>query len=230
MSIYAHLVCSGCEESLFLGKQLWDGRDRVFGYWHGSAGDGGRNWRSDEMMFALFGFLARHIGHQLEVLDEYQLGGLDQNTELVCPRESTPADLTGLEPEPNAAVLMSSAQDCGFLLGRPLAKYGVPCTFSGYLTHRGARGAFRPVWSLLARCKTLHRPLRVVLPDPSWRTTTVTALAQGIHTDRAFDRMPVLGDALEDAGCSDAEVLAHCRGGAAHHRGCWVVDLVLGKE
>ncbi len=42
--------------------------------------------------------------------------------------------------------------------------------------------------------------------------------------------MPVLADALEDAGCADADILAHCRGHGPHVRGCWVVDLVLGKE
>ena len=55
-------------------------------------------------------------------------------------------------------------------------------------------------------------------------------LAQGIYDDRAFDRMPVLADALEEAGCYDADILAHCRQPGEHVRGCWVVDLLLGKE
>ncbi len=63
----------------------------------------------------------------------------------------------------------------------------------------------------------------------SWNSATVVSLAQGIYEERAFDRLPVLGDALEDAGCQDAEVLGHCRAGGEHTRGCWVVDLVLGK-
>jgi hypothetical protein len=60
-------------------------------------------------------------------------------------------------------------------------------------------------------------------------TPTVTALAEAIYADRAFDRMPVLADALEEAGCSDDQILSHCRGEGPHVRGCWVVDLVLGK-
>ena len=51
-----------------------------------------------------------------------------------------------------------------------------------------------------------------------------------MHDDRAFDRLPILADALEDAGCDNADVLAHCRGEGPHVRGCWVVDLILGKQ
>jgi hypothetical protein len=47
---------------------------------------------------------------------------------------------------------------------------------------------------------------------------------------RALDRLPILADALEEAGCTDADILAHCRGPGPHVRGCWVVDLLLGKE
>jgi hypothetical protein len=73
-------------------------------------------------------------------------------------------------------------------------------------------------------------PFRPVTVNSAWRTTSVTALAQSIYDDRAFDRMPILADALEDAGCDNADILGHCRGGGEHVRGCWVVDLVLGKD
>jgi hypothetical protein len=73
----------------------------------------------------------------------------------------------------------------------------------------------------------LFRPV-LVLPD--WRTPTVLALAQGIYHDHATDRHPILGDALEDAGCTDLDILGHCRGSGEHYRGCWVIDLLLGKE
>ncbi len=72
-------------------------------------------------------------------------------------------------------------------------------------------------------------PFRPVVLDPSWRTETVVALANGIYADRAFDRMPILADALEEAGCDQADILAHCRGDGPHVRGCWVVDSLLGK-
>jgi len=58
----------------------------------------------------------------------------------------------------------------------------------------------------------------------------VVQLAEGIYEDRAFDSMPVLGDALEDAGCADEAILRHCRQADEHVRGCWVVDLILNRS
>jgi hypothetical protein len=63
---------------------------------------------------------------------------------------------------------------------------------------------------------------------PQWRTTDVLALARGIQRDQAFDRLPILADALQDAGCGDENVLTHCRRPGGHVRGCWVVDLAMG--
>jgi hypothetical protein len=79
-------------------------------------------------------------------------------------------------------------------------------------------------------CDVFGNPFRLVTPDRSWLTPTVTSLAQAIYDDRAFDRLPILADALEDAGCTNQDILEHCRGGGEHVRGCWVVDLLLGKE
>jgi hypothetical protein len=63
----------------------------------------------------------------------------------------------------------------------------------------------------------------------SWKGGTIAKLAASIYAGRAFDRLPVLVDALEEAGCSDAGVLAHLRGTGPHVRGCWPLDLILGK-
>jgi hypothetical protein len=63
---------------------------------------------------------------------------------------------------------------------------------------------------------------------PEWRTSTAVALARTMYDARDFAAMPILADALQDAGCEDAAVLAHCRGPGPHVRGCWVVDRVLG--
>jgi hypothetical protein len=59
---------------------------------------------------------------------------------------------------------------------------------------------------------------------------TVRGLAEAIYEERAFDRLPILADALEDAGCSDEALLGHLHGPGPHARGCWAVDLILGKE
>ncbi|MBA4191171.1 MAG: hypothetical protein C0467_24590 [Planctomycetaceae bacterium] len=75
----------------------------------------------------------------------------------------------------------------------------------------------------------IGNPFRPVSLDPVWLTSDVVALARGIYEERAFDRMPILADALQDAGCDNADILDHCRGNSPHVRGCWVVDLVLGK-
>jgi hypothetical protein len=73
-------------------------------------------------------------------------------------------------------------------------------------------------------------PFRSVAVDAAWLTSDVVALARGIYDERAFDRMPILADALQDAGCDNDDILTHCRGSGPHVRGCWVVDLLLGKE
>jgi hypothetical protein len=70
---------------------------------------------------------------------------------------------------------------------------------------------------------------RPVAVDPRLLTSTVRDLARAIYEDRAFDRLPILADAFEDAGCDNADILSHCRGDGPHVRGCWVVDLILGK-
>ncbi len=74
-------------------------------------------------------------------------------------------------------------------------------------------------------------PFRPVKVKPAWLTADVLALARGIYDEKAFDRMPILADALQDAGCDNDDVLNHCRDAdAIHVRGCWVVDLLLGKK
>jgi hypothetical protein len=69
-------------------------------------------------------------------------------------------------------------------------------------------------------------PFRPVAFWPAWRTDTVTSLAREMYDSRDFTAMPVLADALEEAGCTNAALLDHCRHGGPHVRGCWAVDLV----
>jgi hypothetical protein len=79
-----------------------------------------------------------------------------------------------------------------------------------------AGNPFRPV---TARASWLHR-----------NDGAVAHLARVIYDERRFEDLAVLADALEDAGCAHAELLAHCRSGGEHVRGCWALDLLLGKS
>ena len=72
-------------------------------------------------------------------------------------------------------------------------------------------------------------PFRPVTASPSWLTPKTSKLAQAIYDQRRFQDTQDLANALEDAGCMIREMLDHCRGPGSHVRGCWVVDLVLGK-
>jgi hypothetical protein len=84
----------------------------------------------------------------------------------------------------------------------------------------------------LVRC-ILGNPFRTALLDPVYLDANDGAarrVAQEIYDDHAFADLPVLADALEDAGCTDDAALSHCRDAGPHARGCWVVDLALGKQ
>jgi hypothetical protein len=90
---------------------------------------------------------------------------------------------------------------------------------------------------LIAQARFAHdifgNPFRPTVLDPAWLALNdgaVRKVAQVIYDERRFADLPILADALEDAGCIDAAILAHCRGPGEHVRGCWVVDLLLGRE
>lgn len=78
-------------------------------------------------------------------------------------------------------------------------------------------------------------PFRPVTLDPRWLTSTVLDLARSIYDEfprqvGGSAKMPILADALMDAGCDSEEIISHCRAPGPHVRGCYVVDLILGKE
>jgi hypothetical protein len=91
----------------------------------------------------------------------------------------------------------------------------------------GLRSERRAMTALL-RC-VFPNPFRLIHLDPAWRTDTVVAIARGVSETRDFSALPILADALQDAGCDSDDVLDHCRGAGPHTRGCWVCDLVLGN-
>jgi hypothetical protein len=80
-------------------------------------------------------------------------------------------------------------------------------------------------------------PFRPITLDPRWRTPTVTSLAQAAYDERRLPlgdidaaRLAVLPDAVEEADCAASELLAHLRSPGLHGRGCWALDLILGKS
>ena len=72
----------------------------------------------------------------------------------------------------------------------------------------------------------LFRPVRIA---PAWLSPTVKQLAEVMYESRDFSRLPILADALEEGGCTNADILTHCRQPGVHVRGCFVVDLLLGR-
>jgi hypothetical protein len=84
----------------------------------------------------------------------------------------------------------------------------------------------------LARC-IFGNPFQPIAIDEAWiadKGSTVARMARAIYDERAFDQLPILSDALEEAGCTDAAILKHCRQDRHHARGCWVVDALLGER
>jgi hypothetical protein len=101
-------------------------------------------------------------------------------------------------------------------------------TLTTNVNWRDGIGSYHPFLPPIIRDVFGLLPFRPVAFDPAWRTSTVVALARQMYDSRDFSAMPILADALQDAGCDCADLLAHCRGDGPHVRGCWVADLVLG--
>jgi hypothetical protein len=84
------------------------------------------------------------------------------------------------------------------------------------------------------QCNLLHcifgNPFRSITIDPIWLSSTVLSIAQAIYDEKVFDRMPILADAIEESGCISQDILNHMRSGGEHVKGCWALDLVLGKK
>ncbi len=92
--------------------------------------------------------------------------------------------------------------------------------------------ALRVYQPYLLRC-VFGNPFRPATIDPAWLTWhdgLIVSMARQMYESRDFIDMPILADALEEAGCTNQDFLGHCRSGGEHVRGCWVVDLLLGKE
>jgi hypothetical protein len=144
------------------------------------------------------------------------------------------AGLVGCAPERVVAATVLSTTKYGSWKERQFS--------SGWSEAKSAaQDAMRRELSGLLRDVIGHFPFRQVRIDPAclaWNDGTVRKQAEAIYEERALPagtlddrRLSVLADALEEAGCGEPDVLGHCRQqGRQHVRGCWVVDLLLGKE
>ncbi len=154
----------------------------------------------------------------LDVVERYADGAADRAEFLVARKAVRKA---GKDGPPNQIVLRALRGLTGD------AMEGMTGTISNIRPVTGPDGGAAECG--LIRC-LFGNPYRPTAFDPAWLTSTVLALARGIYDEWAFDRMPILADALQDAGCDEAEILGHCRGGEPHARGCWVVDGLLGRR
>jgi hypothetical protein len=102
----------------------------------------------------------------------------------------------------------------------------------GYEEYQGLEGRLRAAQEALFR-DIAGNPFRSHRLDPAWLTANdalVPRLAGEIYDERRWAELPVLGDALEDAGCDRGDLIDHCHGPGPHTRGCWVLDRLLGKQ
>jgi hypothetical protein len=142
------------------------------------------------------------------------------------------AEVTAITLWPgNDVVAARSAMEC--------AQKAIVAATSEYdtLPPKGRRARdriYRESWTALLRCifGNPFQPLGRAI-DPAWlpwHDGTIRKLAQANYDGRAFDRLPILADALEEAGCTNTDILNHCRQPGEHVRGCWVIDLLLGRS
>ena len=177
--------------------------------------------------------------HAVEVAERYA-DGRATDAELEEAAEETTSYWTPALACAKAAALEGRAVRAGYAAGIAAHAVGVrvateagehgpfPNDSPAFLAGRAAEQAAQA--DLLR--DILGNPFRPVAVAPAvlaWDGGTVAQLAQAIYQKRAFDRLPILADALEEAGCTDAPILAHCRQPGKHARGCWMIDLLTGR-
>jgi hypothetical protein len=162
----------------------------------------------------LWKYLYDHRSREAVELAELFADGLASGEELLAAKRAARAAARERPdpPGPRAhAVVCVTAADIRWSASRPLQ---LPDKRIGQVLHDIFGNPWRP-------------PARV---EPSWLAReggVVPRLAGAIYGDREFDRLPLLADALEDAGCADAALLGHLRGPGPHWRGCWALDLLI---
>jgi hypothetical protein len=157
--------------------------------------------------------------------------------------ETAEAMADGLVAEEDARKLWLGAGDPGRVLGNddfsvslsactlnPSVLRAVPRFASALVGKHGGDALEEMSFQAALFRDVFGNPFRPTTISDAWKTRPVLDLARQMYGSRDFSAMPILADALQDAGCEDQDVLTHCRSGGPHVRGCWVVDLILGKQ
>ncbi len=138
---------------------------------------------------------------------------------MFCNEMNTDPAPPQLSPEQRAVVsIAQQAVDSGYLFDPRIYLWTTMAVEAGVRSH--LPGLFREV---------VGNPFRPVAVAPEWRTSDAVGVAEAIYAGRDYGALPVLADALEDAGCDHGELLSHLRGPGEHVRGCWALDAVLGR-
>jgi hypothetical protein len=171
-------------------------------------------------------YLASHAGrHCLEVVERFADGGA--TVEELRAADEDGWDIRWYRNWPGSslhrAIIMHHEVQWG---------WGVlPASTTQEERKEAAARALADVADLLR--ELFGNPLRAMAIDPAWLAWnggTARRIAQAIYNERRFEDLPILADALEEAGCTKGDLLGHCRQQGEHFLGCWALDLVLANE
>jgi hypothetical protein len=158
----------------------------------------------------------------IEVAEEFADGLVDGNALAAAQREAEAANREPFDWGARAVVRLCK---------KAFASSVYEAAKAGWPPNQGEQHAARLAEMIPYLRDIFGNPFRPAAFSPSWRTDTALSLARMMYDSRDFGAMPILADALQDAGCDSEDILNHCRGASSTHvRGCWVLDLVLGKE
>jgi hypothetical protein len=156
----------------------------------------------------------------LEPEAEEEYGGLLGAAGVTADAASAAADEAWgcAEPEPEDSVIGAAAAEA---VEHFAATDAGPNVLAGAAERAAQADLLRDI---------MGNPFRTAPVDPAWLKPSVVDLARTIYDEWAFERMPELAELLQAAGCYNPDILTHCRSAGPHARGCWVLDLLLGKE
>jgi hypothetical protein len=186
----------------------------------------------------VWGRISQKVGRRAVEVAEQFADGLATAEELSAARSALSRYLSTFGNTDGASTAYYTTVEDAYACARDTAEFGqetaaFKTNVDAATLEEGRRAEQRQQCDLL-RCVFGPLPFR---PPPqlnpawlAWEAGTVPKLAASVYEERAFDRLPILADALEEAGCTESELLTHLRGPGPHVRGCWALDLLGGKE